>query len=368
MNQIYFNEKLNTIKIFGIGFSTDENDAEIEIKVDNNVIYKGIVKTDKNCNLDNYLLGSNLGDTKIVSWFESSFPNTRNLSIKALKGNFLYTRTTNGFDECIHTYITSNGSTISDPNSQIMLDGNNYDIGKPNDSAGSRGQWCIGIPERSVMTCRLIFTWDAERYGSFEFMDYFFKNLSKFDNPETNNFIKNFSDTFSLLYQTCDEIRNYNVKEFIFKGQYKTVFTVINSNEVLKAYNNRNDLICEKEHYNFLLRKNLEQIITKMTFTNNCCVSEIATPLSHELLNEWGIQVNRKNKKFSSSCSNEWDITNCNSLSLLNHKNIIITNLISDNNPDNFGILNDRVVILDLNELRKDFILNNLETIKLINR
>jgi len=85
MNQIYFNEKLNTIKIFGIGFSTDENDAEIEIKVDNNVIYKGIVKTDKNCNLDNYLLGSNLGDTKIVSWFESSFPNTRNLSIKALK-------------------------------------------------------------------------------------------------------------------------------------------------------------------------------------------------------------------------------------------------------------------------------------------
>lgn len=154
------------IKIFGIGFSADDNDAEIEVSVDGNVIYTGAVTTDTNFELEEYLLGSDLGEEEVVSWVEGDTATTKSLSIKALSGNFLYTEalTTYIGEENldnpelfgVYSYTEADGDVVGDPNSNILLDGASYDdAGIPDDRSELYGQWNIGIPEGSTLTCDL---------------------------------------------------------------------------------------------------------------------------------------------------------------------------------------------------------------------
>jgi len=154
------------IKIFGIGFSADDNDAEIEVAVDGNVIYTGAVTTDTNFDLREYTLGSDLGEEEVASWVEGDTATTKSLSIKALSGNFLYTKTLTTYvgEENlenpdlfgVYSYTEADGDTVSDPNSNIFLDGEPYnDLGIPDDRSELTGQWNIGIPEGSTVTCDL---------------------------------------------------------------------------------------------------------------------------------------------------------------------------------------------------------------------
>ena len=155
------------IKIFGVGFSTDENDAEIEVKLDGNVIYSGTVVTDKPVDLDAYLAGSDLGESEVASWIEPDVASVKALSIKAVSGNFLYQASASTYigDENITDLVLddlqtlyvyqeeTDGDDVADPNSNIKLDGDVYDIGAPEDRSELFGQWDIGIPEGSTMTC-----------------------------------------------------------------------------------------------------------------------------------------------------------------------------------------------------------------------
>ena len=153
------------IKIFGVGFSADENDAEIEVAIDGNVIYSGTVETDKPVDLKEYLLGSGLGKSEVASWVEADAASVKTLSIKAISGNFLYTETLTTYvgDESVenpelnsvYSYDEEDGDVVGDPNSNIKLDGDAYDTGAPEDRSELFGQWDIGIPEGSTMTCDL---------------------------------------------------------------------------------------------------------------------------------------------------------------------------------------------------------------------
>jgi len=153
------------IKIFGVGFSADENDAEIEVKLDGNVIYSGTVETDKPVELDAYLAGSGLGESEVASWVEADAASVKPLSIKAVSGNFLYTETLTTYvgeehvenPELIgvYTYSETDGDEVADPNSNIKLDDELYETGAPDDRTELFGQWDIGIPEGSTMTCEL---------------------------------------------------------------------------------------------------------------------------------------------------------------------------------------------------------------------
>jgi hypothetical protein len=154
------------IKIFGIGFSADDSDAEIEVAVDGSVIYTGAVTTDTNFNLKEYLLGSDLGEEEVASWIEGDAATTKSLSIKALSGNFLYTETLTTYvgEENlenpelfgVQSYTEADGDEVSDPNSNILINGEIYeDLGRPDDRSELYGQWNIGIPEGSTLTCDL---------------------------------------------------------------------------------------------------------------------------------------------------------------------------------------------------------------------
>jgi len=153
------------IKIFGIGFSADDSDAEIEVAIDGNVIYSGTVETDKPVDLKEYLLGSGLGESEVASWVEADAAGVKTLSIKAVSGNFLYTQTLTTYvgDENVenpeldgvYLYEETDGDAVGDPNSNIKLNGDVYDIGAPDDRSELFGQWNIGIPEGSTMTCDL---------------------------------------------------------------------------------------------------------------------------------------------------------------------------------------------------------------------
>jgi len=153
------------IKIFGAGFSADENDAEIEVKLDGSIIYSGAVETDKPVDLNEYLLGSGLGESEVASWVEADAASVKTLSIKAISGNFLYTETLTTYvgDESaenpelngVYSYEETDGDVIGDPNSNIKLDGDVYETGAPDDRSELFGQWNIGIPEGSTMTCDL---------------------------------------------------------------------------------------------------------------------------------------------------------------------------------------------------------------------
>lgn len=156
------------IKIFGIGFSADDNDAEIEVAVDGNVIYTGAVTTDTNFNLKEYLLGSDLSEEEVASWVEGDAATTKSLSIKALSGNFLYQAAASTYiddenatnltlDELqtLFSYTDEGGDEVYDPNSNVLVDGEEYSGGIPSDRTDNYGQWSIGIPEGSTMTCTL---------------------------------------------------------------------------------------------------------------------------------------------------------------------------------------------------------------------
>jgi len=154
------------IKIFGIGFSADDSDAQIEVAIDGNIIFNGAVTTDKNFDLREYLLGSGLGEEEVASWIEDDAATTKKLSIKALSGNFLYkeTLTTYSNEETldnpelvgVYTYTETDGDEVGDPNSNVLLDGVEHgDSGIPDDRSELFGQWNIGIPEGSTMTCDL---------------------------------------------------------------------------------------------------------------------------------------------------------------------------------------------------------------------
>lgn len=156
------------IKIFGIGFSDTDNDAEVEIKIDDGVIYSGIVATDINFELNEYLLGSELDPTEVASWVEDDAASTKSLSIKAVSGNFLYQAAASTYiddenatnltlDELqtLFSYTDKDGDEVYDPNSNVLVDGEEYSGGIPSDRTDNYGQWSIGIPEGSTMTCTL---------------------------------------------------------------------------------------------------------------------------------------------------------------------------------------------------------------------
>jgi len=153
------------IKIFGIGFSADDTDAKVEVKIDNNVVYSGAIETDKNADLNSYLEGSSLGEFEVASWIESDASSVKQLSIHAISGNFLYSETVTTYigEESqmdpellgVHTYDESDGDSVSDPNYNVVIDGEIYEDGAPSDRSELYGQWNIGIPEGSIMVCDL---------------------------------------------------------------------------------------------------------------------------------------------------------------------------------------------------------------------
>ena len=154
------------IKLFGVGFSSDDNDASVEIKVDGNVVYSGDVVTDKNADINAFLSGSDTVDQEeVASWEEGEDAVIRTLSITAVSGNFLYTETLGSFlgeedsddDELnfVHTYTDEDGDQVADPNYNVKLDDELYEDGGPENRTELFGQWDIGIPEGSTMVCDL---------------------------------------------------------------------------------------------------------------------------------------------------------------------------------------------------------------------
>ena len=110
-------------------------------------------------------MGSGLGESEVASWVEADAASVKTLSIKAISGNFLYTETLTTYvgDESVenpelngvYSYEETDGDAVADPNSNVKLDGDVYDIGVPDDRSELFGQWDIGIPEGSTMTCDL---------------------------------------------------------------------------------------------------------------------------------------------------------------------------------------------------------------------
>ena len=158
------------IKIFGIGFSADDNDAQIEVAIDGNVIFNGAVTTDKNFDLDAYLAGSQLEEKEVASWIEGDEGSVKKLSIKAISGNFLYKTAASTYigEEILsdlllsdlttlHTYTADDGSEINDPNYNVSIDGQLQETRNSDVSSELEmdGQWDIGIPEGSTMVCDL---------------------------------------------------------------------------------------------------------------------------------------------------------------------------------------------------------------------
>ena len=154
------------IKLFGVGFSSDDNDASVEIKVDGNVVYSGDVVTDKNADINAFLSGSDTVDQAAVAeWEEGEDAVVRKLSITAVSGNFLYTQTlgtflgeeNSGDDELIfvHTYTDEDGDEVADPNYNVKLGDEPYEDGGSKNRTELFGQWNIGIPEGSTMVCDL---------------------------------------------------------------------------------------------------------------------------------------------------------------------------------------------------------------------
>ena len=154
------------IKLFGVGFSSDDSDASVEIKVDGNVVYSGNVVTDKNVDINAFLSGSDTVDQEeVASWEEGEDAVIRTLSITAVSGNFLYTETLGSFlgeedsddDELVfvHTYTDEDGDQVADPNYNVKLDDEPYEDGGPKNRTELFGQWDIGIPEGSTVVCDL---------------------------------------------------------------------------------------------------------------------------------------------------------------------------------------------------------------------
>ena len=155
------------IKLFGVGFSSDGNDASVEIKVDGNVVYSGSVVTDKNADINAFLSGSDTVDQAAVAeWEEGEDAVVRKLSITAVSGNFLYTETLglflgeedsgDGELNFVHVYTDEDGDKVADPNYNVKLDDEPYEDGGSKNRTELFGQWDIGIPEGSTMTCDLI--------------------------------------------------------------------------------------------------------------------------------------------------------------------------------------------------------------------
>lgn len=136
------------IKIFGNG-STEVENPEVVIKLDGSEVFSGVISSEP--------------DTEIASWTEGKEQVTRKLEITAVSGKVSYVNAMSTFlgegslsdpelDNAI--YITEDdGDVVSDTNDNVLMDGEPFDTGEPDDRSKLFGQWTIKIPEGSTMTC-----------------------------------------------------------------------------------------------------------------------------------------------------------------------------------------------------------------------
>jgi len=132
------------------------------------VLYSGAIPTDTTQDLS--FSGSETVNASVVAeWITLSEEGTHNLSISALKGDFMYTdskTTYNGEEEAEDPVVSGvryeedpdTGIIISDPNENIKIDGVDFeeDLGRPENRSDLFGQWDIPVREGSVMTCSFI--------------------------------------------------------------------------------------------------------------------------------------------------------------------------------------------------------------------
>lgn len=156
------------ILFYGVGFDDSGEDAQIEVRVDGELINSGVIVTDTTQAMS--YSGSDVeGETVIAEWIAPDEAGTHALSITAVSGNILYTNTETTYigDEDLenptllnvrHVEDSETGLIISDPNENIKIDGvpDENDFGRLEKRSDYSGQWNIPIFEQTTMTCDFV--------------------------------------------------------------------------------------------------------------------------------------------------------------------------------------------------------------------
>jgi len=163
------------IKIFGAGYNDTDNNANIEIKIDDDVIHSGEISTTKQDEAGPYF-GKNDDGYEIASWVEDNAASTKKLSIKVSEGFFSYKETLTTLIDgestdnpelrAVHMYKDDDGDIVSDPNTNVQLDGAPYLLDLPEKHRDEIfGQWDIIVQKGETMTCDLIIDEGQVHFG-----------------------------------------------------------------------------------------------------------------------------------------------------------------------------------------------------------
>ena len=148
------------IELYGVGFNPTGIDTEIEVMMDGTVIYTGTITTDTTKELTG-MASDTVAESVMASWTAPDTAGTHQLSIRAITGGVLYTNSgSTHIDDnasetslSVYSYTESDGDIVGDPNSNVLVDGEILEDGRPENRDELFGQWHIAIPEGSTMTC-----------------------------------------------------------------------------------------------------------------------------------------------------------------------------------------------------------------------
>ena len=147
---------------------------------------------------------------------------------------------------------------------------------------------------------------------------------------------KSYRDKLDLKYKKCYEIyKNLSEKNIIGlivgQGRDKVVFEHNNYNDkVIKIFYSESSFNDEQTNYNFLLSQHLDNIVPKMEFYDQYSIVE-------------KVECNIPNKN------------------MLNH---MLLKVEGDPGIRNFGMLNGKIVLMDLGSLDYDHIKDNIKNLK----
>lgn len=149
---------------------------------------------------------------------------------------------------------------------------------------------------------------------------------------------KSYRNNLNLKYRKCYELyKNFSetntIGTIVGQGRDKVVFEYNDNNDkVIKIFYLESSFNDEQKNYNFLLSQGLDNIVPKMKFYDQYSIVE-------------KVKGNTPQKN------------------VLNH---MLLKVEGDPGMRNFGILNDRLVLMDLGSLNYDHINENLEILKKI--
>jgi len=356
------------IKIQGFGISRTTAPVIIEAKINEKVVYFGEVDTHKKASPADILHKTDTKSIDVFSWVENSNSDVKKMSITVHSGIFLYTKTLTTlighenlkdpklFDS-FH-YKDDNGVIISDPNSNILIDGVPYnDI--PKNRKKMTGQWRIVVPEKSTMSCDVHLdqaNWDSDSCipTANDIVDFFYSDDIKKKEKIVSNYDISLNDFFErhrIFFETYQHLKKKQmINTIISEGGFKAVYSTNDNLNVIKIdksiINNY-----EQENYNFLIQNNLQNIIPKTSFFKNFSMATRADPLTRKIAEE--------NDIFFYPRSDDGRVV------ISEEKNKIIFSTIQDTGITNFGILNGHIVLLDLGCLKKEIVIENLNELRL---